>query len=201
MGPNLSDYSKIIYKAKYEIEIECSKNITQNKRYTQYLPSIKIAMISSVKDFDPDEQEHSDLYDHIEAHLPNEIEETFELMHALDSLVMMMDSADAKSITREEVIKIIAQFRKKSLRRRLSTTKGRQPDRLKNNYLNEKNKFESECITVLKKIKQEDRKLNKTALAKDLFNGRLYGNLLRELNKKLKLYEIDYDELVKKIDQ
>jgi len=165
---------------------------------------VNIKLESSFRDFDKEEEalwhdDSNEKYDYMEKHFPDAVLFLYFQMLWLEVLSLKFDSLEIKKAFRREAIKGIQKMAAKNARERIKLPKGRTPVKEKHSLYEDKKKFIEICFQELKRKQKENEKLTRTKIAESVY-GR-YANPLQELRKKLKLYEISFEELIKKTDQ
>ncbi len=104
-------------------------------------------------------------------------------------------SLEVQKKGRSSIINSIEKLAARHVRERMKLPKGRTPEKERAMLYEDKEKFREICLKEIK----EKQKITKTKIAESLL-GR-YGNPLRELRKRLELYELSFEDLIKQTDQ
>jgi len=194
------DGIKTIYKARYVIDIEIKEERSENGRMVKVcVPEMEVKQEVVIRDINPLFSEDSEKYDYLEKHFPAEIEHLYARMLGLETFALDRFSPDIDSKVRKQVISHTSRLVDKDLRKRLATKKGRKPDKAKNDYIYKKKQFTSDCVEILKKMRNEGEKINQQNFADKYFTDKYRENQVKPLLQKLKLYEISWKELLAKI--
>jgi len=198
----MTEHKKPIYKIKFEVEIEITKEVIKTRRGIDkigYSPKMRIkkdVLINGFDTGDDADKEFSDRCNHIEEHFSDRIRLSYGDMFHNEGSTLNIDSLDIKSKARERVIRETAQMENQMQRQRLPTRKGRNPDKSKKDYLEDKERFIAECVEILKSTQTDGKRLTKTVLGKAYFISASEESPSRRLKKKLELYEISFEDLI-----
>lgn len=96
---------------------------------------------------------------------------------------------------REDLIKEILEEEEKEIRKRLPVSKGRISIQKRTDFKIVRNDFLRKCINALLELDEKKMRLNKNQLAQKMFRGE---NPLLSLNRKLKDYQLSFDEISQK---
>jgi hypothetical protein len=201
----MTEHKNPIYKIKFEVEIEITKEVTKTRRGEDrfgYKPEVNInkhVLINAFDTSDDADKEFSDRCQHIEKHFSDRIRLCYGDMFHNEGSTLNIDSLDVKSKAREKVILETAKMENQMQRQRLQTSKGRKPDKSKKDYLEDKERFITECVGIMKAIQEEGERVTQLNLADMYFTDKFRTNPVKPLLKKLKLYQISWKELVAKI--
>ncbi len=201
----MSESKKPIYKIKFEVEVEITKEVLKNRRGVEkygYSPKMHIKKDLLINDFDANkhaDKNVSDTCSHIEEHFPDRIRLIYGDMFHNEGFIINTDLLDIKSKSRERVIAETARMENQMQRGRLQTRKGRNPDKSKRAYLADKEQFINKCIEIMKAIQNDGDRVTQLKLANMYFTDAHREKQVKPLFAKLKLYEISWKELVAKI--
>ncbi len=196
---------RIIYKVKYEIEFEITKEVNDQGKFANPTTELTTNLVDKkiiAHNFDDIDHVVYGLLDacsYLEAHLPNEIAQLHNSLAMESTFLFEPQNREIRNVFIAEVLKIT----EARLRKRIAAKSGRHPDKTKIDYTQKEFRFISECEKILKTLHREGVKINKTVLAERMFTTykdaqgieQYYSNPLRELKKKLDLYETSFDEL------
>jgi hypothetical protein len=209
----MTEQKKPIYKIKFEVEIEITKEVIKTRRCIDkigYSPKMHIKKDVLINDFDTAndaDKEFSDRCSHIEEHFPDRIRLCYGDMFHNEGSTLNIDSLDIKSQARADIIRETAQMENQMQRQRLPTKKGRNPDKSKANYEKEREKFVNKSVEMLRTLKNEGVVApTLTDLADKMFETYIdrnnkeqyYSYPLKEMGKKLDLYKISFEDLAMK---
>jgi hypothetical protein len=209
----MTDHKKPIYKIKFEVEVEITKESTKTRRGVDkfiYAPEIHITQDVLINGFDTAndaDKGFSDRCIHIEEHFSDRIRLCYGDMFHNEGSTLNIDSLDIKSQARETVIRETARMENQMQRQRLPIRKGRNPDKSKKDYLADKEKFVNKSVEMLRTLKNEGVDApTLTDLAEKMFETYIdrndeeqyYAYPLKELGKKLDLYKISFEDLAMK---
>ncbi len=192
---------KTIYKARYVIDIEFTNEPMPQMTDDDLKRMVNIKLESSLRDFSTEkykeeQEELNHKFDYVENHFPEAILFLYFQMLWLETLSLHFNSLDAKKIVRKSAINSAKKRAARHARERMKLPKGRTPEKQRHLLYKEREKFIKMFLEELKQKQKENEKITKTKIAESLY-GR-YENPLRELRKRLELYGISFDELVKK---
>ncbi len=196
---------KTIYKARYVVDIEITKQVIKTRRGVDkigYAPEMHInkdVLINGFDTADDADKHFSDRCSHVEEHFSDRIRLIYGDMFYNEGSILSIDSLDVKTQTREKVIRETAQMENQMQRQRLKTRKGRNPDKSKIDYLADKERFITDCVGIMKAIREEGDRVTQFNLADVYFTDKFRTNPVKPLLQKLKLYGISWKELVAKI--
>jgi hypothetical protein len=209
----MTEQKKPIYKIKFEVEIEITKEVIKTRRCIDkigYSPKMHIKKDVLINGFDTAndaDKEFSDRCSHIEEHFSDRIMLCYGDMFHNEGSTLNIDSLDIKSQAREKVIRETAQMENQMQRQRLPTKKGRKHDKSKKDYLADKEKFVNKSVEMLRTLKNEGVSAPTLAdLAVKMFETytdrnkeeQYYEYPSKELRKKLDLYKISFEDLAMK---
>lgn len=192
---------KIIYKVKYEFEFEITREINEQGKFSKPSPELTLNEVEKkilAYNFTPDDEIRYGLLsmcNYMEAHFPNELCQVYNQLVMESTFLENKENREGRNVFIAELLKIT----EARSRKRIKAKAGRIPNKMKIDWNQEEYKFVAECEEILKTLQSESVKksgsvkINKTALA-----GRMFiksNNPLRDLKKKLDLYEISFDEL------
>lgn len=126
---------------------------------------------------------------YLQQHLTHEIKRTVERLEFESHL--LNDRADE----REFGIAYILETEEREIRKRLPTRKGRVPIKQRSDFKKLQQNFIKECVEKLGELEHKKARLNKNQLAKKMFRG---DNPLLLLNRKLKDFDLTFDEILQK---
>lgn len=196
---------KTIYKIKFEVEIEITKEITKTRRGIDkigFSPEMHVKKDVLINGFDPSSDADKEVFDrcsHIEEHFSDRIRLIYGDMFYNEGSTLNIVPLDIKSRTREKVIINSTQMETQMQRQRLPTEKGRNPDKSKKDYLKDKERFITECLDFMKVIRDNGERITQQNLANRYFAAIQMENKVKPLLRKLKLYEISWKDLVAKL--
>jgi hypothetical protein len=201
----MTESKKTIYKIKFEVEIEITKEITKTRRGIDkigYSPEMHVKKDVLINGFDPSNDADkivSDRCAYIEAHFPDEIKDSFALMFYLEGYALGTPYDDVKSEARKNAFVAAKGMVDQRQRLRLPASKGRNPDKSKKDYLKDKERFITECLDFMIAIQDNGERITQQNLANRYFTDRHRENKVKALLQKLNLYEISWKELVAKL--
>jgi hypothetical protein len=201
----MTEQKKPIYKIKFEVEIEITKEVIKTRRGIDkigYSPKMHVTKDVITNSFDTAtdaDKEFSDRCRHVEEHFPDRVRLCYGDMFHNEASTLNIDSLDIKSQAREKVIRETAQMEIQMQRQRLPTKKGRNPDKSKSVYFADKERFITDCVGIMKAIQDNGERVTQLILADMYFTDKFRTNPVKPLLKKLKLYQISWKELVAKI--
>jgi hypothetical protein len=209
----MTEQKKTIYKIKFEVEIEITKQVIKTRRGIDkigYSPEMHINQDVLINGFDTAndaDKEFSGRCSHIEEHFSDRIRLIYGDMFHNEGSVLSIESLDTKSQAREKVIRATAKMENQMQRQRLPTEKGRKPNKSKKDYLADKEKFENKSVEMLRTLKNEGVAAPTLAdLAEKMFETYIdrnneeqyYSYPSKEMGKKLVLYKISFEYLAMK---
>jgi hypothetical protein len=201
----MTEQKKTIYKIKFEVEIEITKQVIKTRRGIDkigYSPEMRIHKDVLINGFDTAndaDKEFSGRCSHIEEHFSDRIRLIYGDMFHNEGSVLSIESLDIKSQAREKVILATAKMENQMQRQRLPTIKGRKPQKSKKDYLADKERFITDCVEIMKAIRKKRDRVTQLKIAEVYFTDIYRNNPVKPLLKKLKLYEISWKELVEKL--
>ncbi len=201
----MTEQKKPIYKIKFEVEIEITKEITKTRcgidkiGYSPKMHVTKDVITNSFDTANDADKEFSDRCSHIEAHFADRIRLCYGDMFHNEGSTLNINLLDIKSQAREKVILETAQMETQMQRQRLPTKKGRNPDKSKKDYLEDKERFITDCVGIMKAIQDNGERVTQLILADMYFTDKFRTNPVKPLLQKMKLYQISWKELVAKI--
>jgi hypothetical protein len=201
----MTEHKNPIYKIKFEVEVEITKEITKTRRGVDkigYSPEMHITKDVLINGFDTAndaDKEFSDRCIHIEDHFSDRIRLCYGDMFHNEGSTLNIDSLDIKSQAREKVIRETAQMENQMQRQRLPISKGRNPDKSKSVYLADKERFITDCVEIMKALQDNGERVTQLILADMYFTDKFRTNPVKPLLQKMKLYQISWKELVAKI--
>lgn len=182
---------KIIYKARYVVDIEIEQVRSEDGRYTKILsPEIDIKSEIIIRETDPRFYNDAEAYDHIEKHFPDEIRESFARLYVLESLALDNSQIDVRSHMRKAIIGESQKWIDKSIRKRLPTKVGRKPDKAKSDYETKRKQFISE---ITQGLKNGGKGISKEKFAEKYFPDS--DNPLKAFNAKLRHLNVSWKDL------
>ncbi len=201
----MTEQKKTIYKIKFEVEVEITKEITKTRRgidkigYSPEMHIKKDVLISGFDTANDADKIVSDRCAYIEEHFPEQIKDSFAMMFYLEGPALAAPYADVKSKVRKNAFDATKGMVDQRQRERLPISKGRSPDKSKSVYLADKERFITDCVGIMKAIQEEGERVTQMSLADMYFTDKFRTNPVKPLLKKLKLYQISWKELVAKI--
>ncbi len=201
----MSDQKKTIYKIKYEVEIEVTRELRKKRDgrtdfYYEVEPVVKPG--KSFRDFDDTNDVGTvGRCDYLEENFPDLISDSFKILFGLEGRLLDMPNNELKSITRNETLLATKGLFDTRQRQRLEASAGRLKGKLKVGYEREKKAFISECVEIIKNIQANGEKLNRTTLGRNKFTSASSEHPSRRLKKKLDFFDISYEDLVLKATQ
>ncbi len=209
----MTEHKNPIYKIKFEVEIEITKEITKTRRGIDkagYTPEIHIAKDVLINGYDTANDVDkivSDRCAYIEEHHPEQIKDSFAMMFYLEGPAIAAPFDDVRSKARKNAFDATKAMVDQRQRQRLPIRKGRNPHKSKKDYLADKEKFVNKSVEMLRTLKNEGVAApTLTDLAEKMFetyidrnnDEQYYAYPLKELGKKLDLYKISFEDLAKK---
>jgi len=196
---------KIIYKVKYEFEFEITKEVDDQGKFSKPSPNLTLNLLNrkiTAHNFDPTDKIKYGLLNmcnYLETHFPNELGQVYNQLVMESTFRAEPQNREIRKTFIAELLKIT----EARTRKRIKAKAGRNPDKMKIDYERKECQFVAKCEKILKTLQSERVKINKSALAERMFTTYIdsenveqyYSNPLRELKKKLDLYEISFEEL------
>jgi hypothetical protein len=201
----MTEQKKPIYKIKFEVEIEITREVVTTRRGIDkigYSPEMHIKTGVLINGFDTSnaaDKEFADRCHHIEKHLPDRIRLCYGDMFHNEGSILNIASLDVKSQAREDVIAGTAKMESQMQRQRLLIQRGRKKDKSKKDYSEDKERFITDCVEIIKAIRNDGERLTQLVFAERYFTDKYRTNPVKPLLAKLKLYEISWKDLTVKI--
>jgi hypothetical protein len=190
---------KTIYKARYVIDIEFTDEPMPIMTDDYLKQRVNIKLESSFRDMEKDDGWRNDSnqkFDYMEKHFPEAILFLYFQMLWLECSPFSDNSLEVQKKGRSFIIDSIGKLATSRVRERMKLPKGRTPEKERALLYKDKENFREICLKEIKEKQKERKKITKTAIAESLYPR--YGNPLRELRKRLELYEVSFEELIKK---
>ncbi len=199
---------KTIYKARYVIDIEFTDEPMpipdQNDEFLKRIFNVKLE--SSFRDVDEEKDSRfrentGKRFDYVEKHFSEEILYVYFQMLWQEADLNYFGSLQVQKLVRQVFAKHIGKGATQRALKRIELPKGRTPEKEKHSFSEDREKFISLCIDEIKNQQKElpNKKITKTKIAESLFGN--YNNPLRELRKRLQLYETTFEDIKAKTDQ
>jgi hypothetical protein len=196
---------KPIYKIKFEVEIEITKEVKKTRRGEDrfgYSPKMHIKKNVLFTGFDTSNDVDkivSNRCAYIEKHFPDQIKDSFAMMFYLEGPALDTPYDDVRSKARKNAFDAAKRMVDQRQRERLPTSKGRSLDKSKSVYLVDKERFITDCAELMKAIRNDGDRVTQLIFAERYFTDKYRTNPVKTLLQKLKLYKISWKELVAKI--
>jgi hypothetical protein len=185
---------KLIYKARYVIDIEVERETSQGGTYIKYMPpeiNIKLEVIIR----DTEDSINAEVYDHVEKHFPDEIEHSFARLYLLEGTLGQIARdmpSDGKSIVRQKIIETTKQWSDKGVRERFPVARGPKHHKTTSEYERKQEQFISEIVGGLK---NEPAGISKEKFADKYFSD--YENPAKAFDAKLRHLDVSWKGLKK----
>jgi hypothetical protein len=193
----------LTYTVKPQINITLkNKEVIDDKKTLTFIKKIADEAVNEnleLEEFGEREKNEQKLENHI--NLFEKISDYFQehlgeaLKRTVERLEIESHLLNDRTDERESGIAIMLVEEESELRRRLPIVKGRVPTKQRKDYKPLKSKFITDCEKILTELDSKKTRLNKNQLAKKMFRG---DNPLLLLNRKLKDFELTFDEILQK---
>lgn len=205
-GEAMKKKIKTIYKARYVIDIEFTDEPMPPSDQDEYWKRIFNVKLESafrcIDEEDGTRRMHrlNKKFDYVEKHFQKGLLDLYlEMLHLEAELGF--GRLQSQKLFRQVYAKGIGNRAKQRALKRMELPKGRTPENEKYSFNEDKEKFISLCIDEIKNQRKvlPNKKITKTKIAESLYG--YYANPLRELRKRLELYEITFEDIKAKTDQ
>jgi hypothetical protein len=122
---------------------------------------------------------------------------TAELKRTAKRLVKEVHTSDLRGEQRDINIRLLQENEEKELRKRIPAAKGRVPIKAHDSFKSEKEEFIKQCIRGFEELEKRKKKINKTQLSEILVEGLIDTNPLQTLRRKLKKFDLTFEEIFK----